>query len=109
PLTSRTSPVNIEGITDHFEGVSIDSEGTPITAVASINGGFYADIPLPEDRPRELTVTFQSGAVEETAEVEWIATNLFDHEELHIRQGDELLLDAWTGSATGTFTVEIDS
>ena len=109
PTTSLTSPVCIEGVTSYFAGLSLAVGSNAITPQVSVDSSFYADVPLSESAVTTLTASFQSGAVINSHNISWLATNLCTHSSMDIRQGDALLLDAWTGSApSGTFTVTLD-
>lgn len=108
--SSRTSPLSIEGITRQVSSVVLSSNITAaIPANASINNSFFADVPLSETGDVTLNASYLSGLVTESHDISWISTNLFefDQAELHIRAGDSLRLDAWSGEEadTGTFTV----
>ncbi len=116
PATSRTSPVSIEGITESFSTASLFALApgatlpTSIPLSESINDSFYADVPLSPDGAVALSASFVGGFVADTGSVTWIPTNLFEtfsDATLHIRKGDSLRLDAWSGaSADGQpFTV----
>ncbi len=115
--TSLTSPLCIEGMAGPgvddpnttagpVPGLSLSADNVALVPVPSVDSSFYADVPLSESSTVTLSASFQSGALTETREIAWVATNLFEHETLHIRKGDSLRLDAWTGqSPSGTFTV----
>ena len=120
PATSRTSPLSIEGITQSLSSTTLSytphGESEPLTLVAtpSINDSFFADVPLSIDGPATLTASFLGGTLPpDSHTLTWLPTNLFEfHEdELHIRQDDSLLLDAWSGSASDgqPFTVTLDT
>jgi hypothetical protein len=67
----------------------------------SIDDTFFAELPLSETGSTTIAAQFLSGAViEPTRTVTWQTTNPFDFNEgeLHIREGDSLLLDAWSGA-----------
>ena len=120
PSASRTSPVSIEGITQQIAKTSLGvlapgaTAATAVPVTASINSGFFADVPLSETGAVTLNASMASGLVTETRAITWTATNLFEsfsNNTLHIRKGDSLRLDAWTGaSADGQpFTVTLRS
>jgi len=108
PAESRTSPVSIEGKTSQTSSTSLSviapGAQTPaaLTLTPSINDTFYADVPLSTAGAVTLNASFQSGLVSESESLTWIPTNLFDsftNNTLHIRTGDALRLDAWSGQA----------
>ncbi len=117
--SSRTSPASIEGITEQVESVVITSlapgaaEAVPVTVTQSINDSFFADVVLDEAGSVTVDASFVGGLVTESHSITWAATNLFDaftDNTLHIRAGDSLRLDAWSGaSADGQpFTVTLN-
>jgi hypothetical protein len=116
PPTSRTSPVSIEGITRHISSTTLTVTGasgpSPISPSASINNSFFADVPLSPDGPVTINASFLGGIVTDNRDITWSATNLFElaQGELHIRKGDALRLDAWSGAVADgqTFTVTLN-
>jgi hypothetical protein len=125
PTESRTSPLSIEGITQDLatttltatfplplgEGQGEGPQVVPLTQ--SINHTFFADVPLSESGPVTLDASFLSGLVTSSHGVTWIPTNLFgtyQQDTLHIRQGDSLRLDAWSGASPDgqPFTVTLN-
>ncbi len=119
PLQSRTSPVSVQGITEQFTTVSMTStlpgasQADPVTLTQGINDSFFTDVTLDETGPVTVDTSFMSGLVAQSDQITWIATNLFEgfsDDTLHIREGDSLRLDAWSGaSADGLpFTVTLD-
>lgn len=120
PVTSRTSPLSIEGRTQHLAAATLTytppdaSTAIPLELTESINDTFFTNIPLSESGPTTVTASFLGGTLPpETHTATWLPTNLFDfHEgELHIRQDDSLLLDAWSVSAPDgqPFTITLNS
>ena len=116
---SRTSPVSIEGITQQLSttGLTVlapgSSQPSDVPVTASINGSFFADVPLSVDGAVTLEASWLAGASTQSESITWIATNLFDafaDDTLHIRAGDALLLDAWNGAQADAqpFTVTLD-
>ncbi|MCH7227576.1 PA14 domain-containing protein [Haloferula sp. A504] len=119
PSASRTSPVSIEGITRQLSSttLSVLMPGAPtpsdVPVSESINDSFFADVPLSADGDVTLDASFLGGVVTESHTITWTATNLFEgfpDDTLHIRAGDSLLLDAWSGASAdgGAFTVTLD-
>jgi len=116
PNASRTSPVSIEGITQHLTAADLSvltpaaTEAVDLPVTASINDSFFANVPLSETGAVTLNASLASGLVTETHNITWTATNLFEtftDNTLHIRKGDALRLDAWSGASAdaGAFTV----
>lgn len=119
PNLSRTSPVSIEGITTQLSSTALSvltpGSQTPssLTATQSINDSFFADIPLNASGAVTLNASFQGGIATESKSITWMPTNVFDtftNNTLHIRVGDALRLDAWSGqTADGQpFTVSLN-
>lgn len=116
---SRTSPASIEGITEQISSVAITalapgaSQADEVVVTASIDDSFFADVPLSEAGAVTLDASFVNGLATESHNITWAATNLFEsfsNDTLHIRKGDSLRLDAWSGaSADGLpFTVTLN-
>jgi hypothetical protein len=118
PAASRTSPVCIEGLASSLAAVNLAftphgaTVPTPLEPAASINNGFFANVPLSPDGPTTLDASFIDGLLTESEPITWTATNLFDFDqnELHLRANDSLLLDAWStpNPDGGGFTVTLD-
>lgn len=119
PTESRTSPASIEGITERLSTATLSvlmpssQQADPVTIVPSINNTFFADVPLSADGAVTLNSNFLNGLVQKTDVIIWIPTNLFDSfadGTLHIRKGDSLRLDAWSGTAADAqpFTVTLN-
>lgn len=107
PAQSRTSPVSIEGRTQNLAAATLTytpygaSAALELEVTPSIDDTFFADLPLSETGATTLAAHFLSETVtEDTRTVTWQTTNPFDFQggELHIRKGDSLLLDAWSGA-----------
>ncbi|MES2982262.1 MAG: PA14 domain-containing protein [Verrucomicrobiota bacterium] len=115
PSTSRTSPASIEGITQNLSTAAAtytlhgQTTPVPLPLTQSINNSFFADVPLTSVGVTSIHATYLNNLLEENHGIEWIATNLFEFNgsELHIRKGDSLRLDAWSGAAADAqaFTV----
>ena len=106
--TSLTSPVSIEGRSQNLATASVSitpygaGQATPLALTASINDTFFTDVALSESGPVTLTASFLGSLVpSDSRAITWLPTNLFefDQDELHIRQGDALRLDAHSGPA----------
>lgn len=119
PTHSRTSPVSIEGKTQILSNATFaytphgQSTAIPLPLQASINDTFFADLPLSEAGATALNGSFLSGLIPAAQSVEWIPTNLFatfTGSSLHIRKGDSLRLDAWSGTSADAqpFTVTLN-
>jgi hypothetical protein len=115
PAESRTSPASIEGRTRQLSSATLSvlfpgaQQPDAVELNASVNTGFYAEIPLSEDGAVTLDASFLGGIVTDTRSLTWVATNLleFDQSELHIRKGDSLRLTAHAPeeAPSGTFTL----
>ena len=119
PTQSRTSPVSVQGVTEQFTSVAMTStlpgasQADAVTLTRSINDSFYTDITLDETAAVTVDTSFMSGLIIQSDQITWIATNLFESfadDTLHIREGDSLRLDAWSGvTADGLpFTITLD-
>lgn len=118
PQESITSPLCVEALTPDAAYASLSKTVVdPVTSLPAqeshswnkgINNGIYANVPLNTNGTTELTVNLQSGAVTETRQVTWTATNMITTDTLTIRKGDSLKLTAWDGAtANGTFTLTL--
>lgn len=109
PATSLTSPLSIEGITTNLPTTTLTASSQPVELTASINNGFFANIPLSESATTTVNASFLGGILTETHDITWLPTNLlaYDSQTLHIRQGDSLRFTAHAPaeSASGTFTL----
>ncbi len=91
--TTRTSPAFLEGYSRDVGGTTV--KGVPV-ANGTGNGHWFANVPLvalPGSQP--YLVHFEQGW-ETTGALGWQATNVMDSETLTIRQGDALLVGAWS-------------
>lgn len=102
--TSRTSPAFIEGFARDVSAATV--KGVPVLNGTG-NGHWFTNVPLaalPGSQP--YLVHFEQGW-ETTGTLAWQATNVMDAETLTIRQGDSLLVGAWsaeTGTSSATIT-----
>ena len=72
-------------------------------------GQWYADVPLNSNAPTSISVSLQNGGRVETKSIEWVATNVFDLDDLEIRTGDSLKLSAKPiGEPGGVFELSVD-
>ncbi len=90
-ILSKTSPATLEGDVEHFAFLSA-SGGTPKKAP---NGRFFTDVPLTSGAVKTLNFAFENGAVNQTATIQWLPTNLLQESAITLRQGDSLLLTAF--------------
>lgn len=115
PSQSRTSPVSIEGVTRQYSSTALTAlmpgatAGASIPVSESVNNSFFADVPLAPAGAVTLNASFLGGVVTESHSISWVPTNLFefDQSELHIRKGDALRLDAWSGTAPDNQPFEV--
>lgn len=90
---SVSSPVCLEGMTSWLGNISISGSSEESSALAGINGGWYADVALSPEGSTSLDVTFEGGAVSESLSVEWLTTDVLSQgSTLLLRQGDALKL-----------------
>jgi len=112
PVESVTSPFCAEGIT-LFDGTvaltgsydpqdgnyELTADGKVVVPVSNgietyVHKNWYANAPLNPNGATTLTADFQNSAKTASHNVTWTATNIFEKEEITIRQGDSLLLTA---------------
>jgi hypothetical protein len=91
-IFSKSSPAVIEGKAKHL-GLLITNSPAPIAAP---NGRFFTEVPLTAGTATALNFTFENNALAQTANVHWLPTNLKTETSICIRQGDSLLLTAFT-------------
>lgn len=88
---SKTSPATVEGKCKYPELLNTNE----VTITRAPNGRFFTEVSLSPEVPSNLDFTFENGAVDETATIQWLPTNLLLESNLTIRQGDSLLLTAF--------------
>ncbi|WP_178931625.1 PA14 domain-containing protein [Oceaniferula marina] len=119
PLESATSPLCVEAATSaptfaSLSRLALDTQTglfvqQPHVWQEGIDNGLFADVPLHVDGPTEIRVDFQHGAVSESRQVTWTATNMLEADGITIRKGDALKLTAWSGDAAeGSFTLSMN-
>jgi|GEM_PF-487790 len=91
-IHSKTSPAVIEGKAKHL-GLVTTNAPTPIAAP---NGRFFTEVPLTSGTTTALNFAFENNALTQTADVHWLPTNLKIETSIIIREGDSLLLTAFT-------------
>lgn len=99
PRASRTSPVCIEGRGQHLSLIRLRAgpapeQMTPVSVQPGAGHRWYANVPLSPDRPTRVELSYQDGALEESAEIGWEVTNLLEAQDQIVRKGDALLLSA---------------
>lgn len=91
-IHSKTSPAVLEGKAKHL-GLVTTNAPAPIAAP---NGRFFTEVPLTAGTATALNFSFENNALAQTADVHWLPTNLKTETSITIRQGDSLLLTAFT-------------
>ena len=91
-IHSKTSPAVIEGKAKHLGLVTTNAPAL----VAAPNGRFFTEVPLTAGTATALNFSFENNALAQTADVHWLPTNLKTETSITIRQGDSLLLTAFT-------------
>jgi len=90
---TRTSPAFLEGYARDVGGTTV--KGVAV-ATGTGNGHWFANVPLAaHSGSQPYLVHFEQGW-ETTGSLGWQATNVMDAETLTIRQGDALLVGAWS-------------
>lgn len=69
---------------------------------------FYTDVTLDPAIDTNVTVDFENQGLTQTAQIEWVETNVANSTEITIRKGDALLLTAFVAATLPTDSVEID-
>lgn len=105
PLTTKVSPLCIEGTARYLSAMRI-SDGTPIRR--GTWGHWFANLPLSETGPTEVTVSHQNGARVTEIATTWETTNIITDDDMTLRKGDALrLIVSPTDAAGGTFTIAV--
>jgi len=101
-LQSVVSPICLEGAARYVPLMEIVDEASSLVSQGA-GDRWYANIPLDEDDPADVTVSFQNGALTRTVQAEWIPYNLMDHdgETLVVRKGSQVKLIALPEDANG--------
>jgi hypothetical protein len=112
PTVSRVSPAFIEGKGQYLSmmKISANSSGTESTIQVEPGVGdyWYANVPLSSDGVTSVRVSYQSGVLEESAQVAWEPVVVAATNNITIRKGDALLLTAApTGATNGSMTIAI--
>ena len=112
---SYTSPVCVEGRGAYPSAMRLvvagaGGESRSLTFQAAPNGRWFANVPLPQDPVKRVTVeaSFQNGAITTTRQFQWLPLDLLTAGNLMIRQGDSLLFTMGAAPQTDgkmTFTV----
>ena len=90
--TSRTSPACVEGVSRSRSATLITDAAGSHSVAAGLDGNhWFHNLPLAVEGSTPFTVSFAADR-QESSELTWSATNLFDGESLLIRQGDQLKL-----------------
>ena len=69
---------------------------------------FYTDVTLDSSVDTSVTLDFENDGLTQTAQIEWVATNVADTPAITIRKGDALLLTAFEAATLPTDSVVID-
>ena len=102
---SRTSPYCLEG---RAQWRSLLQLPDGVEALPADNRGWYANVPISPDGST-FEVSFENGALVRKHSVTWVPTNVFEHEELTVRQGDSLLITAFPArDPGGACVIEVD-
>ena len=118
PAESAVSPLCVEAFTPDIAYATLGKTVTdPVTGLPvqeahpwlrGADTGIYANVPLNESGTTELTAGFQNGALADTRQVTWTATNVLATDSITIRKDDSLKLTAWSGaSASGSFSLTL--
>jgi hypothetical protein len=102
PMNSQVSPVCLEGRGNFLSMMSISGGIQP---QAGAGERWYADVPLPVAGPTTVRVSFQNGGLQETRQVQWQPTDLWQADDLRIRKGDALLLGVGQAGGQAVITV----
>ena len=69
---------------------------------------FYTDVTLDSAVDTSVTLDFENDGLTQTAQIEWVETNVADTPVITIRKGDALLLTAFEAATLPTDSVDID-
>jgi hypothetical protein len=117
PTQSKYSPICIEGDNARYVGMTsisgfyTPSGETPVEPVPiqCAKNKWFADVPISPDGATNLTVSFQDGAKDVSATVNWIETNVITDDDMTIRLNDSLRLTGYpTGNSAGTVSITVD-
>ena len=89
--SSYVSPVCIEGGGRYLHLMTINKG----TIQRSAYEQWYANVDLVQDELTEVNVTWQNNAVDDQLKISWLQTNVLCVNEMVVRQGDSLLLNAF--------------
>jgi pectin methylesterase-like acyl-CoA thioesterase len=104
--TSLTSPLCLEGKGRFLSTIHINGSTVPL---AALKDHWYANVPLASTGSTQIPVSFENGALEQSLQIQWVATNVFTAgQTLTIRKGDSLKLVACpSGTTSGDMTIQI--
>ncbi|MDT8392055.1 MAG: LamG-like jellyroll fold domain-containing protein [Lentisphaeria bacterium] len=122
PTISAVSPVCLEGPGYFVDAMKILSGYIPADSPLPVENNqlvntvipapaerWYANIDLDPAAPTPVTLSWQNGMKTQNHSVTWTVTNVMIAEDLTVRTGDALLLDAFPEGETGgyiTFAIE---
>ncbi|MEM7147449.1 MAG: PA14 domain-containing protein [Verrucomicrobiota bacterium] len=92
-FTSLVSPAFVEGRGRYLSMMNIGT-GAGVVISPELGDGerWYANIPLSGEVETSVGFSFQNGGKIESHLFEWVATNVFEHDKIHLRPGDSLLV-----------------
>ena len=94
----------------NVSALNVSNQPLAISPQRAPNNGWYANVPLASTNFTSAVVSFENGAVINTQQIQWVASNILNGGNLIIRQGDSLLLKAAPAGATnGCVMVAIGS
>ena len=104
-LSSKVSPFTLEG-KGRYLNLMTSTQGKPARLTKN---HFYNDVTLNEKDSKKLTISWQNGLHSRDLDLNWEETNLLqEDQQILIREGDSLLLNAYTQGATvGNATITI--
>lgn len=114
-IRSATSPVCLEGRGRYLSMLQIArDQGSTIKVQPAPGNRWYANVPLSQDGPTQIEVSYENGGYRETRSLVWKPTNLLEAQDLTVRVGDALLVVAAPLGAGadpapgGTMSIEVE-
>ena len=94
-VSSKISPLTVEGQVNylHNSTATVNSSATELKRGGSKR--FYLDVELSPSQAVNVSTSFANGLKNVDQSINWEVTNLFTNDEIALRQGDSLLLNAF--------------
>ena len=93
-LSTYVSPHTIEGRTTNAEGLILEGALEPVEVQAGLRGAYFAHVPLIPNRELEVSMVDFGGLAKRSWKIRWEPLNLLTAENMTVRLGDSVLLEA---------------